>query len=346
MPVSSPAPNDTRSKVADWLEVLALASPRGVATRADLLGLYDLLGDNGHALEVDAETGETLEGEILEDARATAADVVLEELQHRIAVLGLHYPFDLEFRSQSWRLVMRPDAGEQEIAASRACYVFCLLTCAIRDNRIRGNGLAPLSLAMPNHFQAIATQAAAGLMGGDAYSFGSPRPSGLGFRPALTEVSTLIKLGKPLEHEPLWSNGQEKDAGIDVIAWRDFADGRPGKLVLLGQVASGNNWIDKTVKSDTPTFMSWFSEHPTKHYIPAIFIPFPQHHNCTGRPDAAFEDVASAEAWLREQEFGLVIDRLRIVVAAAQRLVAANDVALGAMNGWIEQTLVVARAAA
>lgn len=135
-----------------------------------------------------------------------------------------------------------------------------------------------------------------------------------------------------------------------MIAWRDFADTRPGKLVLFGQVASGNNWTAKSVKNDTPHFLSWFSEHPTKHYIPAIFIPFPQHHACTGRDNAAFETVAHAEAWLREQEFGLVIDRLRIVAAAAQRLAAVGDSpenrTLAAVNGWITDALGIARAAA
>ena len=146
------------------------------------------------------------------------------------------------------------------------------------------------------------------------------------------------------------NNGKEKDAGIDVIAWRDFADARPGKIILFGQVASGKNWTAKSVKSDTPRFLSWFSVRPTEHFIPAIFIPFPQHHDCTGRAAAAFEAVAHDEAWQREQEFGLVIDRLRIVGAAAKRLVGQRDDSgyetLTAVGGWIDRALTVARATA
>ncbi len=350
MPVNSPAPTDSRSRIADWLEVMVLANPRGVATRADLLGLYDLLGDDGHEVERDEETGEGLEIEILEDERAVSADIVLEELEHRSAVLAGCYPFAIEIRGQNWRLILADVTDDGVATAARACYIFCLLTSAIRDNCIRGAGVAPLALTMPNHFQAIATEAAAGLLGGESISFGSPRPGGAAFRPALLEVSERLRLGKPLDANPLWSNGHEKDAGIDVIAWRDFADSRPGKFVLFGQVASGNNWTGKTVKSDTSRFFSWFSQRPSEHFIPAIFIPFPQHHSCIGRTDVAFEAVAEAEAWLREQEFGLVIDRLRIVVAAANQIVGANNAAQGGtldnVSAWITDALVVARAAA
>ena len=350
MPVRSPGPAETRSRIADWLEVICLTSTRGVATRGDLLGIYDLLGEDDHGLEHDDQTGEDLEGEILEDARTDSADVILDELAYRATVLGGYYPFTIEPRGQNWRIVAAADGDAAEAAAARSCYVFCLLTSAIRDRYIQGVGVAPLVLTMPNHFQAIAAEAAAGVMGGQSISFGWPRPGGTAFRPALDHVSQRMRLGKPLEAVPLWSTGHEKDAGIDVIAWRDFDDQRPGKLVLFGQVASGNDWVKKTVKSDTPNFLSWFAERPTEHYIPAIFIPFPQHHDCAGRKNAGFEAVAAAEAWLREQEFGLVIDRLRIVGIAARQLIggggsASHDV-LNSVGTWISDALAVARAAA
>ena len=350
MPVSSPLPTDTRSRLADWLEVMSLATARGVATRGEVLGNYDLLADDGHGVERDEETGDSLEAEILEDSRANVADVVLEELEYRAEILGANYPFRIEARGQNWRIVREAMIDNAEIVAARACYTFCLLTSAIRDRCIQGTDVGPVERALANHFQAIASAAAAGLLGGEVVSFGWPRPGGTAFLPALRDVARKLRAGSPLAAAPLWSNGRDKDAGIDVIAWRDFPDARPGKIILFGQVASGNNWTEKSVKSDTPRFLSWFSKRPAEHYIPAIFIPFPQHHGCAGREDAAFEDVAHAEAWLREQEFGIVFDRLRIVATAAQRLAGASDVAeggtLAAVNGWIADALGIARAAA
>lgn len=350
MPVNSPLPTDSRSRLADWLEVMSMATARGVATRSDVLGLYDLLGDDGHSVEQDEETGEKLETEILEDARALAADSVLEELEYRLRILGDYYPFRIETRGQNWRIIHEMQPIDPETIPARTCYTFCLLTSAIRDRCIGGTGIGPIERALANHFQAIASEAAAGLLGGEVVSFGWPRPSGTAFLPALHDVARRLRSGTALNERPLWSNGRDKDAGIDVIAWRDFPDARPGKIVLLGQVASGNNWTEKSVKSDTHHFFSWFSKRPTEHFIPAIFIPFPQHHGCVGRDNAAFEDVAHAEAWLREQEFGLVIDRLRIVGTAAKRLTSTPDAAepetLVAVRSWNTDALGIARGAA
>ena len=284
-----------------------------------------------------------METEILEGARQEFTDDVLEELEYRANVLDTRYPFRIEARGPDWRVLQAQGTGNAKIQAARSAYLFCLLASALRDHRIQGD-----DIALSRVFQALATEAAAGMIGGESISFGWPRPNGSKFLPALRHASARLRLGTPLPTVPIWSNGQQKDAGIDVIAWRDFADRRPGKPVLFGQVASGHNWTGKSVKNDISTFLSWFSERPTEHFVPAIFIPFPQHHDCAGRDGKEFETVAAAEAWLRERTFGLVIDRLRIVDTAAKRLVllqkAGGENPLGMMGDWIENTLTMARA--
>lgn len=347
MPISPPLPRDTRSRLADWLEVEALVRPRGVASRGDVLRLYDFMESDGHELEVDDFTGEELESEILENDRTRRANEVLDEIDHRAQTLGDDYPFRIEATRMQWRLSIASPNGNDRVEAARDCYLFCLLTSAIRDNRINGGTVAALRQSMANHFQAVATAAAAEILNGEAISFGSPRPSGLGFRPALAEASQRMRLGKPLESVPLWSNGREQDAGIDVIAWRDFRDGRPAKIVMLGQVASGNDWGEKSVENNTYRFFDWFSKRPTQHYVPSIFIPFPQHHECLEREDAAFEEVAVDRAWHLERGFGVIVDRLRIVEAAAARLAAANEGTgasiLPTMQAWTADALDLAR---
>ena len=349
MPVNPPLPQDTRSRLADWLELETLVRPRAVATRSDVLRLYDFIEDDGHDLELDEMTGEVLEAEILEHGRAECADEVLAEIEHRVQVLDTDYPFEFDLARYQWRLSIAAPIQDARIRAARTCYLFCLLTSAIRDERIIGS-TAALRRSMANHFQAIATDAAAGVLNGQAISFGFPRLSGLGFRPALADASRQMRLGTPLETPPLHSNGQEKDAGIDVIAWRDFRDDRPSKLVLLGQVASGYNWKEKSVKNDTYRFFDWFSQPPTEHYIPSIFIPFPLHHECYAQAGVAFEDVAVANAYHFERGFGIIIDRLRIVETAAVRLAKAydgtSDSTLGSLESWMGEVLHLARESA
>lgn len=96
MAVDGAAPTDTRSRLADWLEVLTLSNPRKVAACADLIGQHDLLGDAGHATETEPETGQELDGEILEDGRRAFIDAVLEELRYRADVLEGRYPFRID----------------------------------------------------------------------------------------------------------------------------------------------------------------------------------------------------------------------------------------------------------
>lgn len=346
MPINPPLPQDTRSRLADWLELETLIRPRGVATRSDVLRLYDFIEDAGHELEIDEATGEELEREILEHDRAECADEVLAEIEHRGQTLEADYPFDFELARQQWRLSIAEPVQDARVRAARTCYLFCLLASALRDKRISGNTVA-VQQPMANHFQAIATDAAAGVLNGQAISFGFPRPSGLGFRAALVEAGRQMRLGTPLETPPLHSNGQEKDAGIDVIAWRDFRDGRPSKLVLLGQVASGHNWRGKSVKNDTYRFFDWFSQRPAEHYISSLFIPFPLHHECQAQSGAAFEDVAVDYAYHLERGFGIIVDRLRIVETAASRLADAHDgtrdSTLSALESWMEEVLRLAR---
>ena len=200
-------------------------------------------------------------------------------------------------------------------------------------------------MLMERLFQDVAVAAAATIMCGDVISFGWPRPGGTGFRAALRGACRKLGLGEPLRYLPAWSSGKEKDAGIDVIAWREFRDRGPGKLVMLGQVASGLDWPEKSVKNDTYRFFAWFSKRPTEHFVPAIFIPFPQHHKCSPRSGVPFADAAVGEAWLREQYLGLVVDRLRIVEVAATRL-AGSDGKLQDLRRWVDGALDLARAAA
>lgn len=349
MAIDGAAPTDTRSRLADWLEVLALSRRREAAARADLAGLRELLGDAGHAAQTEPETGQELDGGILEDGRQEFIDEVLEELHYRADVLESRYPFRIEAKGPGWRLLRAPDARDRETAAARAAYLFCLLASAFRDGRIRGGVGEPLERRLPGVFQAVAVEAAAGVIGGESISFGWPRPDGSAFLPALREASRRLGLGTPLENAPPRSKGREKDADIDVIAWRGFADRRPGKLVLFGQAASGRNWTGKSVKAETSNFQSWFSQRPTEHFVPAIFIPFPQHHDCAGRDGHTFETVAADEAWSREQKLGIVIDRLRIVDTAAQRLAAPRKTGeadtLEDMTVWVEGAVAAARAA-
>ena len=337
MPIDPPVPRDTRSRLADWLEVECLVALRGVsASRFRRFGAAP--DESGHETELDQDAHERLETEILEEEPAHWEAEVADEIEWREKVLDRLYPFRLERSLTNWKLVQTTKSPDAAVQAGRLCYLFCLLLSAIRDSLIPEESNLTLSKEAPRDFERIATSASITLVGGDGFHFGWPRDKGTNLRTATVEVSR--KLGwKPRSDDPLWSTGNEKDAGIDVIAWRDFEDNRPGRLLLFGQAASGAGWEKKPV--ELSDFLSLFTEPPFKHYVPALFTPFPQHHKCCGKDDQEFEEVARAEAWKRERTCGLVLDRFRIVPLAAEHmggnLGKGGSATLGRVEAWVRR---------
>jgi hypothetical protein len=73
---------------------------------------------------------------------------------------------------------------------------------------------------------------------------------------------------------------QIKDEGIDVIAWWPERDKQPGQGFLVGQVASGHDWKDKSIRPHLARFLNeWFCIQPVSLPHPTVFIPFTVHRD-------------------------------------------------------------------
>jgi len=332
MAIDSPQVNDTRCMFADWMELLALTSSRSVSSRADIIQLVAKQSDSDHGVEADPDTGEELETEILESASSVLADNVLDELDFRAKSLGDSYPFVLNNRTETWKLELKSSALE---TVSNRIYIFCLLVSTLRDGRLTSKPIKDEAKEdFAQLFQTVAYLAAIQLMGNGGHSFGYPRPDRSTFLEAISQFTTSFGIGEPkTQHFPS-SLRKEKDEGIDVIAWRSFADQRPGQLLLLGQVASGNNWLDKPVQKAVGRFLDWFITHPSRFYLPAIFIPFVQHHVFEPVKSVAYEPAVRDYCRRTEIDFGLVVDRLRIVELIAVVQNATLVESLKAVDSW------------
>lgn len=242
-------------------------------------------------------------------------ETVFEELEFRQECLGASYPFAVDERRQ----VLRASFNEDEPHAGQVAYTFCLLTTALRERVIAGlKDQAKLEREMALLFQVCACLAAGGYFGGAVCSFGFPRESGDGFLPALQaayrrfghgDVKTSIEQGHP---------NAVKDSGIDVIAWRDHPDRLPSKLYSLGQCASGKDWKQKPITSEVGQFHgTWFTNWPSHHYVPALYIPFLIHGEIEEPKEESFATVRKRTVAYHERKFGVIFDRLRIAHHAA-----------------------------
>lgn len=247
LPLPLPATDPLR--LADWLEIGALVSPDrhyGVGDLGRVLGAAGVLED--------VSPGEA--GRRYEAVELICLEV-FREIQARAEAGNGAYPFTL----RGTGLIEAKVAPE-----TFSAYIFCLCLSYFGEPRIRDLAVKPRRV-----FEHLATIAAGNYLGGTALRFASPRADlPRPFPAALLEVCNRMGEGV-IRTRPLRSS---KDAKLDVVAWRDFPDRLPGKLIIFGQCASGQDWEEKLGELEPLTFCgSWLSVQPPSRLIKAFFTP-------------------------------------------------------------------------
>lgn len=311
--MAEPTLADSRSRNADFMEITALLSRRGKAGKTTLLSVLDFAEDPlAGGVATDDETGEPLNERIAEQDRERFVTRVFDELSYRERCLGVSYPFSVGRGT----LTFDASNGNFMDFPGRTTYLFCLIASTIREKRFQPiEKLSVLTQRIAGAFQICACLAAGAYIGGEVSSFGFPRATGDSFLPALRNTYRRFGAGSVRNdgEVPAGLPTELKDGGIDVVAWRDLPDRMPGKIYLLGQCASGENWRSKSVVEYIGQLHgAWFSQVPARHSIPAMFIPFPFYHDIQEHKQAPFHDTVHNRFWFEEQRYGIIFDRLRV----------------------------------
>lgn len=109
-------------------------------------------------------------------------------------------------------------------------------------------------------------------------------------------------------HEPgrVYAN----DAGLDVVAWKPFADNRAGKLIVFAQCKTGTSWHNQIGELNPEAFLlTWtrervFHANPLRAFIVAEAVNPDRWEELTGKATKPI--------------FGLFFDRCRIVDFTAE----------------------------
>ncbi len=291
--------------LADWVEFNVLISEFNNYRLCNLIRLSDE--------EQEEENPNIAEQDALNEG---VLETVNEELSFRVDKLDYAYPFSFN-DDQSELVILNPN----EITKGGYIYLYCLIFSHVsREDVLKVD--PPASNSDRDLMQICATYAAAGFVRGNAVSFGFPRPDHTGFLRALKKTYDDFGEGTVVDAMPAGAPEQEKDSSVDVIAWENSLDGAAGCKYLLGQVASGKNWDQKSIKDGSINLFhdTWFTDKPPSTPIPAMFIPF-----CI---------ELQKEVTLRERlnfltnKFGTLFYRYRLPKHAADGLLLAqNDVA-------------------
>lgn len=91
----------------------------------------------------------------------------------------------------------------------------------------------------------------------------------------------------------------EKDGQLDVVAWKDFTDHLPGKLILFGQCKTGTHYKDELAKLQPEAFCKkYMRSAPVVNPMRAFFVS---------------ESLSETNWYNMSVDAGILFDRCRII---------------------------------
>jgi hypothetical protein len=152
----------------------------------------------------------------------------------------------------------------------KSVYVFLLLLSTYGHDA----GLAKNDGA--KFFEEVCAEAARQYLGGEEVQsrvFGFPRRlAPKDFPGAVDTLCRDLGEGTACRNRPTVKN--QKDAGLDIVAWRDFPDRREGKLISFGQCATGRDWPAKLTDLQPAHWCGlWMQDRPAVVPVRFFFVP-------------------------------------------------------------------------
>lgn len=264
--------------LADWMEIGILSSDRSSISQADLISALR------QASLPDCTDYDDIERLSLE---------VFNEIRHREKVDSYSYPF----RYDREGLVRLSDQSN-----SRIPYLFSLVVSYCKHQPgDRGGAL----------FEKVAKVAAKEYLAGDSVRFGWPREElPASFDDAVDQLCESLGEGKKF-NRGISDKPTKKDDKVDIVAWKNFDDGRPSKVILFGQCATGEDWDTKVAVKARQFCNHWMEE--------GLVSPVPM--QCFFCPHRV--DFKSSIKTIKD--VGVFFDRLRVSYWASRGSVEFND---------------------
>jgi hypothetical protein len=242
------------------------------------------------------------------EAEAELANIT-KEIGRRSRLLGEVYPVERDGQG----FVRAVNVLQQ------ATYAFLLLASLNQhySDLVYAEGVATVPARV---FEQLTGLAIKGYIGGDFIRIGANRTAPVPF-PFPEAVKFAAKQLKERSTYGQLENQASGDDGCDIIAWKPFADGSAGKLIILGQCAIGTGWKNKRSELDVGVW----NEHINWHTKPikAFAVPFVHEGGRTWRESCT--------------RGGLVFDRLRIAQFARPEDI--TEPTHTELQGWIGERI-------
>lgn len=199
-----------------------------------------------------------------QDMASIRLDDAWFELERRSKLLGKSFPFKLGnkriTRIRKWQLV--------------SPHSFCLLTSYHKWDHNFADACDRNYILQGELFENLTKESLEHLFADwSVLLTGWSRTTPRGLPQIVRDLAS--RLGEPVGKIGRWARPRQKDAGLDLVAYRSFDDGRVGFPVFLIQCASGKNWEEKL---HTPNIAIWgrliqFAIDPYKAFAVPYAIP-------------------------------------------------------------------------
>ena len=274
-----PSPHAEEHELADFLELTAWRA--GGTSAVALSRLLGRLGENDYRAGVPEE-----------DEVDRAAGDAFAELDRRRHDCGGGYPFVLGGEGATVRL---DEPRDEEADARHAIYKYLLLATRLnmRDNRRHAGRDGALL------FEELAAETAKGYLGARSESLVFGTAAGTADFPGrIDELCARMGEGGGFRNRDD-TPPRARDGKLDVVAWKPFADRRPGKLIAFGQCKTGTHYRDELTQLQPDSFCSkWLHTQPAVTPVRMFFL-------AEARPRGRWRSAAV--------DAGILFDRCRVV---------------------------------
>lgn len=270
---------------ADFLELSAFFADTDTVPTSDLVN------------EAELGAAEDLAG--VDEEMYTGAEEIqtgtVKRIESRQRILKSAYPYELDSGGDMLTCVLdNPSMGQAAYILSLVLSHLKTISPVLTTSELHPDEVEVRKLR--EYFQYFATAALAAEIQGASWSFGFPRPDHSSFLAKLTEIWQVIQDGSVAAQ--IGAPAHPKDDRVDVFAARLHPDRLPGFLLAAAQVATGDNWGEKSLRGYLSAFKSrWFGSQPVTDFLIYMIIPF-------ARSDEEFIDDVRI--------MGNVLHRLRV----------------------------------
>lgn len=222
--------------------------------------------------------------------------LAVKEMVKRAHVLGANYPFE----------VVGDVAVRARPAADVSPYAALLLLSS--EGPVRHHLFATPTSEMAVLFERLTSTAVAAMWGSAGKAVRIGWPSDVGRPPEFDQAVAWLAKTMGISVGAGYRQPRRKDGGVDVVAWRPFADGRPGFPILLVQCTLQGNLVAKASDVDARLWGSWLS----MDLDPVVALATP----LTIRRGTLWDELALK---------GMVFERLRLTGLVPQDALTSAD---------------------